>query len=261
MNIFKQLIVSTYSPKSIAPFRFQGIGKTILYVFLLTLLSIIPTAAYISTALVNGLEVTQQTVYEKLPSFTIENGVLHSEQTKPMTIKENNITIYFDPSGEISADDIDTSGESIAILKNDFAVASEGEVEQFSYSMMDDIKLTKDDISELVSTIDSILPILIAVMILVVYIFSSALKFVEVSVLALIGSILGSASGRTIQYRQLWRLAAYSVTLPTIFFTIMDAFRTTVPFGFVINWLVATIVLYLVLKEIPLPKRKENQGE
>ena len=40
MNIFKQLIVSLYSPKDIAKFHQQGIGKTILFVFFLTLISV-----------------------------------------------------------------------------------------------------------------------------------------------------------------------------------------------------------------------------
>ncbi|WP_174881655.1 DUF1189 family protein, partial [Metabacillus niabensis] len=39
MNIFKQLFTSIYSPRTISTFRFQGIGKTILFVFILTLVS------------------------------------------------------------------------------------------------------------------------------------------------------------------------------------------------------------------------------
>ncbi|XYJ24178.1 DUF1189 family protein [Bacillus velezensis] len=38
LNIFTALLKSTYSPADIAKTRFQGIGKAILYVFLLSVL-------------------------------------------------------------------------------------------------------------------------------------------------------------------------------------------------------------------------------
>ena len=56
------------------------------------------------------------------------------------------------------------------------------------------------------------------------------------------------------QYRHLWRLSAYAVTLPTIFFTIMEALKTIVPGGFLIHWFVAVIMLMLTLKELNTEK-------
>ncbi|MEH7657359.1 DUF1189 family protein, partial [Bacillus velezensis] len=42
MSIFTQLAKSVYSPKDMALFRFQKIGKTILYIMLLCLITTIP---------------------------------------------------------------------------------------------------------------------------------------------------------------------------------------------------------------------------
>ncbi|MGQ0517969.1 DUF1189 family protein, partial [Bacillus sp. D-CC] len=42
MSIFTQLVKSVYSPKDMALFRFQKIGKTILYIMLLCLITTIP---------------------------------------------------------------------------------------------------------------------------------------------------------------------------------------------------------------------------
>jgi hypothetical protein len=52
-------------------------------------------------------------------------------------------------------------------------------------------------------------------------------------------------------------MAAYSETLPTLFFTIMSAIKTTVPNSFLINWFVVIIVLYLAINEIPKPKKAQ----
>lgn len=248
MNIFKQLFVSIYSPKSIASWRNQGIGKTILFVFLLTLISIIPTSAYLSTSILNGLQLAQDTIEEQIPDFSIKDGQLHADSTAPVTIQQNGFTIIFDPTGETSLSDLDLNLNSIALLKNDFAVTTAGTLENFSYSMMD-ITLTKEDAVQFINSMDALLAIVIPVLIILIYLFSSAMKFIGISVLALIGTLL--KGDKDVQYRHLWRIAAYSVVLPTIFFMIMDIFQTPVPFGFVLNWFVSILVLVLAIKEIP----------
>ncbi|WML50661.1 DUF1189 family protein [Neobacillus sp. PS3-34] len=70
------------------------------------------------------------------------------------------------------------------------------------------------------------------------------------------GLLIKNLTGRKLHFRQLWRMAAYSETLPTLFFTIMAAIQTTVPKDFLINWLVAIIVLFLAINETPRPKNR-----
>ena len=77
------------------------------------------------------------------------------------------------------------------------------------------------------------------------------------TVLALIGLAIKNLTGRKLTYRQLWRMAAYSETLPTVFFTIMAALKTYVPNSFIINWFVIIIVLYLAINETPKPKKAD----
>nr|WP_237562920.1 DUF1189 domain-containing protein [Bacillus dakarensis] len=250
LNIFKQLIVSLYSPKHISSFRSQGIGKTILYVFILTFLSVIPTIVYFSTALVNGINLAQETIQQKLPSFLIENGQLTSSHNETITIHQGGFTIIFDPSGDLSVNDLDSSIDSLALLQNELAVTAGGTIDSFSYSMLSDISLSKDDMLQFVDTIDSLLVIIISIFSIVIYLFASGIKFIGVTILALVGLILKKDNGNTLPYRYIWRMAAYSMTLSTVFFMIMDFLHTVVPFGFVLSWLISVLVLYLALKEI-----------
>jgi hypothetical protein len=250
MNIFKQLILSIYSPKSIASWRFQGIGKTILFVFFLTLISILPTAIQLSNGIVDGLNLAQETIEEDIPDFTIKNGELISNTNSAVQFQEKDFTIIFDPTGDIDLSDLDLSLDSIALLKNEFAITTAGTVEHFSYSMMD-LNLSKEDAVQFINSMDTLLTVIIPILIIVIYLFSSAMKFIGISVLALIGTLLSKSGDDSLKYRHLWRMAAYSVTLPTVFFMIMDIFQTPVPFGFVLNWFVSILVLVLALKEIP----------
>ncbi len=254
MNIFKQFYKSTYSPMDIASFRFQGIGKTILYVFFLTLLSILPSIYYLSTILTSGVESTRAVINDDIPSFTIENGTLSAETDVPITIDKEDFSIIVDPTGVITTEDVADEDNAIALLKNEFAVSGGGQIDTYSYSMLEGLTLTKADFKDLVDTIDGMKGIIIPVITIFIFLFSSAVSFIEVSILALFGIALKNLAGRTINYRHLWRMAAYSVTLPTVFFTIMAAINTTVPYSFMINWFVEMVILYLAIREIPADK-------
>jgi hypothetical protein len=254
MNIFKQFYKSIYSPKDIASFRFQGIGKTILYVFFLTFLSILPSIFYLNTMLNTGIESTKSVINKDIPSFTIENGTLSAETDVPITIDKGDFSIIVDPTGVITNEDVEDEGNAIALLKNEITVAAGGRIDSYSYSMMEGLTLTKADFIDIVDTVDGMKGIIIPVISIFMFLVSSAVSFIEVSILAWIGLLLKNLAGRSISYRHLWRMAAYSVTLPTVFFTIMSALNTPVPNSFYINWFVEIIILFLAIKEIPNQK-------
>ncbi|KAB2338531.1 DUF1189 domain-containing protein [Cytobacillus depressus] len=255
MNIFKQLGKSLYSPKDIATFRFQGIGKTILYVFFLTLISLLPSFYYLSSGLINGINEVRDSIKNELPPFQIENGELQSEHEAPIILNKGKFTIIFDSTGTYDTDLLKNSDKTIAILKHDAYFIAGGQVQSLPYTMFSTIPLTNEDLLDLLATVDSSFAVIIPLMAVVIFIFASGMKFIEVSILALLGLFLKKILHRNLHYRHTWRLAAYSVTLPTIFFTIMDCLQTTVPNGVLINWFVANILLFLTIKEIPQPKK------
>jgi hypothetical protein len=255
MNIFKQLYKSIYSPKDIALFRFQGIGKTILYVFFLTLISILPSIVYFSTALTTGVDSAKTIINDKLPDFSIQDGHLTAETKVPITINKDDFSIILDPTGAISASDVENEGNALALLEDKFVFAAGGRYETYPYSMLEGLTITKSDIVNFINAVSGIKWIIIPVVAVFIYLFASAGSFIEVTVLALFGLALKNLLGRKLNYRQLWRIAAYSETLPTLFFTIMAAIKTTVPNSFMINWFVVIIVLYLAINEIPKPKK------
>ncbi|MCH6266604.1 MULTISPECIES: DUF1189 domain-containing protein [Neobacillus] len=255
MNIFKQLFKSIYSPKDIALFRFQGIGKTILFVFLLTFISVLPSIVYFSTALTTGLDSAETFLEKEAPDFTIKNGQLEADTKVPVTINKDNFTIILDPTGVVSSQDAADQGNTFALLKDEFVMTAGGQSDTYPYSMMEGLKLSKNDLVDFINSISGLKGIIIPIVSLFIYLFSSAASFIEVSVLALIGLVLKNLAGRKLTYRHLWRMAAYSETLPTLFFTIMAALKTAVPNSFWINWFVVIIVLYLAINEIPKPKK------
>jgi hypothetical protein len=63
--------------------------------------------------------------------------------------------------------------------------------------------------------------------------------------------VFKNAFAKPLSYGQLWRIAAYCLTLPTIFFTVMDIFQATVPLSMSLSWFIIFIMLILTLKEVP----------
>jgi hypothetical protein len=258
MSIFTQLVKSVYSPKVISDTRYQGIGKTILFVFLLTLLSILPVVYYMFVGISEAVGSAKQSIKTDLPSFTIQEGVLQSDIKAPLTVKNGSFTLIFDPTGSINESELTGMDANVAMLKEKIVLAAGGETNSVPYSLFTIESMTKDDIISLINTAESSLPVLLGILFIVIYVFSSGMKFIEISLLALFGLLLKNLAGRKLQYRHLWRMAAYSTTLPTIFFTIMTFLKTAVPYSFSINWFVASMMLLLAIKELPAKKYEES---
>lgn len=261
MNIFKQCMKSLYSPYDIAKFRFQGIGKTILYVFFISFLSIIPISIFTAQTAKDAVSIFSSVIEQDLPAFTIENGMLHSDAPDAITIEKENLTIIFDSTGSITEGSLKNKDNTVAILKDEFLIVAGGQIQGTPYSMFSPLSITEKDVSTFVSQMDSALPIILFLVILFIFIIGSGMKFIEVSVLALFGLVLKNIASHQLQYRHLWRIAAYAVTLPTIFFTLMAALKTTVPASFLLNWFVSITILFLTLKEIQAANHRVKKSK
>lgn len=255
MNIFAQLWKSLYSPKDIARFRFQKIGKAIGYVFLLAFLSSLPLSYYMSVNLVDGIRYMKTLLENEIPSFNIENGKLTSSATQPITINEHGLTIVFDSTGEVTKEKVERATNAIGLLKHEAIIVTNGQTQTYSYSMFSNMTLTDEDVRTLLEKLQSLLPVLIPILFVFIYLFTSTSKFIGVSVLAFIGLVLRSTLDKNISYRHTWIMSAYAVTLSTIFFTIMETLQTAVPYAVPIHWFVSISVLFLAIKEIPSVKQ------
>ncbi|MCT8139718.1 DUF1189 family protein [Anaerobacillus sp. CMMVII] len=72
MNIFQQLVKSIYSPPTVAKFRFQGIGKTILYVFVLMLITTSISGYQLATMISTAANQFQNDLTNEVPDFEIK---------------------------------------------------------------------------------------------------------------------------------------------------------------------------------------------
>ncbi|CAM3808499.1 DUF1189 domain-containing protein [Mesobacillus zeae] len=259
MNIFKQYYKSLFSPKDIAMFRFQGIGKSILYVFLLTLIFSLPDMVYYSKEVATSVSAVKESFSEDVPSFVIEDGVLSSENKEPYSERKGDLGIVVDSSGALEPSDIRAMGETLAFLKNELVWTVGGKNETIPYTMFAGAPFSNKDVESFFTFANDSLAIFIPILVLTLYITYLGMKFIEVTFLAFFGLLLKNLAGRKLQYRHLWRMSAYSITMSTTFFTIMALLKTQVPSGFMINWFVSATILLLAIKEVPASKKAKKQ--
>ncbi|RNA68912.1 DUF1189 domain-containing protein [Alteribacter keqinensis] len=260
MNIFKQFIASLYSPKMIASFRHHKIGRAIGYVFLLMFITLIPLAISLGTTIYSFVNQLENHLEENVPDFQIQNGLLTSDETdEPVINEEDGQTIIFDPSGELTQSDISGNyDEAIALLEREAILITNGVTQQpVSYQDLD-LNLTKTQAVDMVEAFSGMLPLIISLIIVLMYLFYTASKFIGVTFLALIGFIFKKSVGLpNMTYKHSWVLAAFTVTLPTTIFALVNVTGLNIPFQFGIYWTIAIVMLFQVLRYIPKPKTEE----
>ncbi|MEW9500435.1 DUF1189 domain-containing protein [Jeotgalibacillus marinus] len=254
MDVFKQLWKSLYSPKDIARFRFQGIGKTILFLFILILLSLIPTAIKVTQIGNSIFTQGQEIIQSKLPTFEVQDGALISSSNEPVKVNHSDFTVIVDDSGELQPENFRNQFNTVALLQNEVVVAGQ----QYPYSMFSSATFNSDDISSLLASLNGAKVIIFTLIFFVMYVFSSALMFLKVAIFAAIGLLFANLLEKKLTYRHSFRIAAYSVVLSTVFFMIVGIIGSTIPAANFVNWLVTSIMLHLAIKEIPSRKPRTN---
>ncbi|WP_070120660.1 DUF1189 domain-containing protein [Bacillus marinisedimentorum] len=256
MNVFKQFYMSFASPKTMASFRFQGIGKTILYVFVMMLISMIPAFISMSVSINAWLDETTALLSEEVPAFKIENGELTSEADKPIIRKEQDFTFVFDSTGELSSADLNEYENALALLKNQAVYKMGADIQTLPYEGLSGMEMSKERLLTFLQDSDDLLYILLPILFLIMYIFQTGFKFIGITVLAFIGMMAAKSLARKLTFKHIWVMSAYAVTIPTIFFALVNALGIFIPFSFLLYWATAIVILYLVIKEVPLPKEK-----
>ncbi|WP_018923755.1 DUF1189 domain-containing protein [Salsuginibacillus kocurii] len=258
MSVFKQFVKSMYNPAFISQLRFQGIGKTIRYVFVLMLITSIPAGWMLASSTLSTLSQAEEVVNHDLPAFTIENGELHSDQEVPIELETSEGTFYFDPSGEIDRETLIDKGSALASLENEALLVEGSEVQSYTYDQFGEVTLSDDDLTMFVETFNDLLPIFLPLVLILMYVFTTAMKFIGITALSLFGLILKKRIQIKLTYKHIWVMSAYAVTLPTTFIALLDAIFPAVPFGFTIYWSVAIVMLALVFKKLPRPKSSKS---
>lgn len=264
MNILKELAISLYDFKSYKDFLknkrikvfFAGIVLMVLY---FTLTMIVPFIGFqIKTGGFTKI------IEDNIPDFELNDGTLWVEH--PIEYDNDGTYIYIDTDPDFFFYDADEIGESISdyyqvILMDSekVIVKNKGEIMGRYFSDFD-MNFSRTALQKWVPSAY----LIVAVFMILAFLFMAALFFFGVLIVALIGMIVASCMKYHLTFGQLYQMGIYARTLPLLIKALVSFLPFSIPMFGIINFGIS--VLYLILaiqkmKETDLQKPIEFVSE
>jgi hypothetical protein len=241
---------SFYSTKKVAQYRFQGLGKTFLFIFLLSIVSVV--SLYFSTkdnydVLVNKYIPEFR---DNIPEFKVINGELRTNSGSEETYEFDDFTVILSPESIRPSVDLKTPVQ-LELLKDKVSFTADNRTETINYKDLATDDFSSDFIKTSIDDLLGISNVFYLIFLIFSYIIAFIMLLIQISILGLISKILSKRMNKYLKYRQLWILSSYGIVIPTVFVAIMESLNTTIPFQSLIFWFSALYVMYNILKEVP----------
>ncbi len=259
MNVFKEMVLSIYSYKSYKEFLNNKKGKVFGFGLLLMLIYFLITVG-IPFAQFHGTKGIAGQMDELIPEFELSDGRLWAEDE--FVYEYGGIYIAVAANSDevfLNARDIESSlygYSSVWLMDSEkMILKSDGEVIEAYYSDLD-MELTKSDLMGLVPYIY----VAIAVVMLLAFLCMTALFFLGVIFVALMGMIAASCMNYQLTFGQLYLIGIYSRTLPLLIKAAVSFLPIKIPFFFIFNFGISVFIIIMAIqkmKEKPLQKPLE----
>lgn len=100
-----------------------------------------------------------------------------------------------------------------------------------------------------------IIPVFLFLTCLFVLLSVAMIEFIATSILASLGLILKRMFQRKLDYKHLWNMSSYAVTLPSVIIGLSVLLPFSIPFPFVIFFILAFVILMLAIQKVPKLKK------
>lgn len=245
--------VSFLNPEKLSSARSLSKKKIIVYLFILSFITAIPTWIQ-GNKLIDDFKRDGQKIAEQLPSFKIEQDKLKTEEkTESFIYQTDSIIFTFDPTGEQTPEDVkkNTIGTTIglALLKDGFYLSAPGYPGNIPYSRMNgltdtffkDIVLGMERVNRLIYIFSFVLIWLVSFLIVVIYNL----------LYTVFANLVATFSRRSLRFSDNWKIVLFASTLPTVFFALLNSFQLTPYLQLEASLVITTYFYYLSIKKIP----------
>lgn len=249
MGFRRKFAYSFFDFATYKDFLIQGLGKSIFYIFLVTL--IFSTITNIKTISIfnSDLSNVQDKLAHNAPKFELKNGLLSIDSNQPIYYKYDGQMLIFDTTGTTSTSALDSYSDGIYVDSSSIVLRQ-------NYSTLQTIKFT--DFNELFLTnkitqdILAIMKIAVPVMLLAI---NPIISFFEnlFSGFAIIGPLsmsIGSIMGVKLNYSKACTLSFYAMTLPLLLQALVEISGIHSSEFVVVFYIVALLYCGLAIKEI-----------
>ena len=261
-NFFKKFINCIYNLKALVTYPKYGIGKAILYVFLIS--ALLGGIRGISIGYKIDKEMNNLSTILKNDGFkfNIEEGILHIEHS-PLKVEGTSSLIYIDENKSLSEiddlKDITVHNDNNILFLHDGISLEAGSYKQKAH-YEDLIGNTKIDNDILFGELDYVLKITVAIVILYTILFTFINTLINCLFVTAFASFSLLFMRIFMKYTILYSLSLYVCTLPFIFQTILQIIFPTIKLDtmFIVGTLVYVIFILKYIKD-EMIKTKSNK--
>ncbi|MDV2884024.1 DUF1189 domain-containing protein [Alkalihalophilus pseudofirmus] len=254
MNAFQFFYKSLFDKKVIAYSRFQPITKALLHVLMVVFIACIPFIVSLIMTYVSSINQLEESLENDMPAFSLRDGELQAEVDEPYVNESLSEGVFvLDPNNQLTTQDLEQLGEGIIFQQNEALLFRYGSTHSVNYSLIGLQEVSDTELNERLTDIKGFLPFLLAIISLLMYSGVLGLAFLGITILAFV-ALLFRGTRKNIQYRHMWLITAYAMTLPVILFAWADVFIGGIP-GYLLVLAVVCMIVY-ALSAIPKPKQK-----
>lgn len=267
MNVFKEMALSVYSLKSYKEFLKNRKSKVFGFGVLLLLIYFMITILIPFGVSQMGSDNIRKVFDEGIPDFELSDGYLWVDDV--IEIEQDGRYIYIDTDPQYyfySAEEMRPylTDYSMVILMDSekMIVKNNGELQELYFSDID-YELSKEDVLGWIPY----LYLIMAIVMIFMYIWMTALFFFGVLFVALIGMVVSSCMKYQLTFGQLYLLGVYSRTLPLLIKAVVSFLPFDIPFFFIINFGISVLFIVGAIQKMkeqqlqqPLQFTSENSG-
>lgn len=230
-------------------FLVQGLGKAILYIFLVTLIfSTITNLNKINIFLSETSDI-QTTFTKTAPKFELKNGLLTVDSTEPIYYRNDGQVLIVDTTGKTDKSAVDSYSDAVYINSNELILKQRYQTVQImKFSDFPELNITNKSIQNMLNLSKIFFPVILLIL-------EPIISFILnlISVFAIIGPLslsISSFMNVKLNYTKACILGFYAMTMPLLLQALLDISGIVINEFFVLFFLITLIYCGLAIREI-----------
>ncbi|BCZ46584.1 hypothetical protein psyc5s11_26510 [Clostridium gelidum] len=230
-------------------FLVQGLGKSILYMFLVTLIFSTISNINIIDKFNSELSNVETTFIHSAPNFELKNGTLSVGSDEPIYYKYDDQQLIVDTSGKTNKSILDSYSDGIYINSDELIMRQKyTTLQTLKFSNFPELNITKISIQDSMSALKIIFPVLLLFLNpIIAFLLNLISGFLIIGPLSL--SISG-VMGVKFKCSELCILSFYAMTLPLLLESLISISGIDVPEFYVIFYVLSLVYCGLAINKI-----------
>ncbi len=230
-------------------FLVQGLGKSILYIFLVTLIFSTLTNFKTVDTINTKISDLQEALANDIPNFEFKNGELSMDSNEPVYYKHDGEILIIDTVNKTNISALDSYSNGIYINSKELVCRQNyTTIYSVNFSNYSDLNITNKSIEKILLLFQIVFPVILFILTPIIsFIINLAAGFIVIAPLSL---FISSFMKIKINYYRACTLSFYSMTLPLLLEALLNISGIEIDNFYVLFYVLALIYCSLALREI-----------